>query len=117
MRDGDWKLVRPMIAGSRFFRPELCEGPEDEARTKAFVEADIRHKADPASVTEILPVPRLKRLQSEPLELYNLADDPGEMNDLAAQESDRVHRMQLVLENWFADIERERATIDPERRA
>ncbi|MEZ5394231.1 MAG: sulfatase-like hydrolase/transferase [Bryobacterales bacterium] len=111
MRDGDWKLVRPMISGSRFFRPELCEGPEDEARTKAFVEADIRHKADPASVEDILPVPRLKKLSPEPLELYNLADDPGEANDLAAQEPDRVHRMQVALENWFEDIEADRATI------
>jgi arylsulfatase A len=114
MRDGDWKLVRPMISGSRFFRPELCEGPEDESRTKAFVEADIRHKADPASVTDVLPVPRLKKLQPEPLELYYLADDPGEANDLAPQEPDRVHRMQVALENWFADVERDRATIgDP----
>ncbi len=108
MRDGDWKLVRPMISGSRFFRPELCEGPEDEARTKAFVEADIRHKADPASVTDVLPVPRLKKLEPEPLELYNLREDPGEQSDLAAQEPDRVHRMQVALENWFEDIERER---------
>jgi len=111
MRDGDWKLVRPMISGSRFFRPELCVGPEDEARTKAFVEADIRHKADPASVTGTLPVPRLKKLEPEPLELYNLAEDPGEANDLAAREPDRVHRMQTALENWFEDVERERATI------
>ena len=111
MRDGDWKLVRPMISGSRFFRPELCESPEDELRTKAFVEADIRHKADPSSVTDILPVPRLKKLEPEPLELYNLADDPGESKDLAAQEPDRVHRMQVALENWFEEVEREREAI------
>ena len=111
MRDGDWKLVRPMIEGSRFFRPELCEGPEDEARTKAFVEADMQHKADPASVRDVLPVPRLKKLEPEPLELYNLAQDPGEANDLAAQDPDRVHRMQTALENWFESVEAGRATI------
>jgi len=62
-------------------------------------------------VTGTLPVPRLKKLEPEPLELYNLAEDPGEANDLAAREPDRVHRMQTALENWFEDVERERATI------
>ncbi len=112
MRDGDWKLVRPMIEGTRFFTPELCESPEDVARTTAFVEADLKHKEDPAAVQSILPVPRLKKLQPEPPQLYNLAEDPGETNDLAAADPDRVSRMLGALEQWFEEVEAERATID-----
>ena len=112
MRDGEWKLVRPMIEGTRFFKPELCESPEDVERTKAFVEADMKHKEDPAAIRDILPVPRLKRLEPEPPQLYRLSDDPGETRDLAAAEPDRVHRMLGELERWFEDVEASRASID-----
>ncbi len=112
VRDGDWKLVRPMIEGTRFFKPEMCESPEDVARTRAFVEADMKHKENPAAVQDILPVPRLKKLQPEPPQLYNLAADPGERSDLAATDPDRVHRMLGDLEQWFEDVEAERASID-----
>lgn len=112
VRDGDWKLVRPMIEGTRFFKPEMCESAEDVARTRAFVEADMKHKENPAAVQDILPVPRLRKLEPEPPQLYNLADDPGERVDLAAAEPDRVYRMLGDLEQWFEDVEAERATID-----
>lgn len=112
VRDGDWKLVRPMIEGTRFFKPEMCESPEDVARTQAFVEADMKHKEDPAAIQDILPVPRLKKLEPEPPQLYNLADDPGERHDLAAAEPARVGRMLGDLEQWFEDVRAERASID-----
>ena len=44
MRDGDWKLVRPMISGTRYFSKELYVSEEDELRTKAFTDADTQHK-------------------------------------------------------------------------
>jgi arylsulfatase A-like enzyme len=112
VRDGNWKLVRPMIEGTRFFSNDLCESDEDIARTAAFVEADCKHKEDPATIAGILPVPRLKPQHPEPPELYNLAEDPGETNDLAAANPDRVHRMVNDLENWFESVEADRATID-----
>ena len=111
VRDGDWKLVRPMIRGTRFFRGELCVSDEDRARTAAFVEADMKHKENPRAVTETLPVPRLKPQQPEPPELYNLAVDPEEKRDLAAQDPDRVRRMLGGLEEWFESVEAERETI------
>ena len=112
MRDGQWKLVRPMIAGTRSFSPELCVGPEDVERTRAFVEADLKHKEDPAAIQQILPYPRIKRLDPEPPQLYDLASDPGEKHDLAAAEPDRVGRMLGALEDWFDEVEADRAVID-----
>ena len=111
VRDGHWKLVRPMIRGTRFFRDELCVSDEDRARTAAFVEADMKHKENPATVTATLPVPRLKPQKPENPELYNLADDPEEQNDLAEKNPDRVRRMLGQLEEWFAGVEAERETI------
>ena len=112
VRDGDWKLVRPLIPGTRFFREELCVSAEDWARTAAFIEADIKHKENPAAVTDIVPVPRLKPQQPEPPELFNLAEDPGEESDLASRHPDRVRRMLGALEEWFERVEAERRTID-----
>ena len=112
VRDGDWKLVRPMIRGTRFFRDELCVSDEDRARTAAFIEADMKHKENPLSVSSLVPVPRLMAKEPEPPELYNLADDPGEQRDLAAQHPDRVRRMLGQLEQWFTEVEADRSTID-----
>ena len=111
MRDGDWKLVRPMISGTRYFSKELYVSKEDELRTKAFTDADTQHKKDPRSIMELLPIPRVKLPDPEPPELYNLADDPGEQCDLANEHPDRVSRMLGDLETWFEDVEAERRTI------
>jgi len=111
MRDGNWKLVRPMIKGTRFFSKELYVSEEDERRTQAFVEADQRHKKDPLSVSELLPVPRVNLPPPETPELYDLSIDPGEENDLAAKFPDRVSNMLGQLETWFEEVEAERRTI------
>ena len=47
-----------------------------------------------------------------PPELYNIAKDPLERENLADREPDRVHRMLLELETWFEEVEAERATIE-----
>ena len=112
VRDGDWKLVRPMIRGTRFFRDEMCVSDEDRARTAAFIEADMKHKEDPRSVSAVLPVPRLRPQEPEAPELYDLSSDPGEQRDLAAQHPDRVRRMLGALEEWFERVEAERRTIE-----
>jgi arylsulfatase A-like enzyme len=111
VRDGNWKLVRPMIAGTRFFSKELYASEEDEAKMRAFVEADLLHKKDPQAVTALLPVPRIRMPPPEPPQLYDLSADPFEAEDLAAQHPERVARMLRQLESWFEDVEAERLTI------
>ena len=111
MRDGDWKLVRPMISGTRYFSKELYVSEEDELLTKAFTDADTQHKRDPQSVAELLPIPRVKLPSPEPPELYNLSQDPGEQRDLASEHPERVSRMLGELETWLQDVEAERRTI------
>ena len=111
MRDGDWKLVQPMISGTRYFSKELYVSEEDELRTKAFSKADSQHKQDPQSISELLPIPRVRLPDPEPPELYNLAEDPGEQNDLASKYPERTSKMLTELETWFEEVEAERLTI------
>lgn len=111
VRDGDWKLVRPLIRGTRFFREEHCVSAEDWARTAAFIEADMKHKENPAAVLNTVPVPRLKPQEPEPPELYDLAADPGEERDVAEEHPDRVRRMLGALEDWFDRVEADREAI------
>jgi arylsulfatase A-like enzyme len=113
VRDGDWKLIRPMIAGTRYYKkPDLYVSAEDEARTQAFIEADIRQREDPGALQDLLPIPNLKYPSAEAPELYNLAQDPGETHNLAEQHPDIVHRLLGELETWFDSVERDRQTID-----
>ena len=108
MRDGPWKLVRPTISGTRFFNKDLYETDEDVARMLAFVEADLAHKQDPEKPRVLVPVPRLRLPPPEPAQLYQLDTDPGEQNDLAAQQPQRVASMLRQLESWFEDVEADR---------
>jgi len=110
MRDGQWKLVRPMIAGTRFFNKALYASEADEEKVRAFIEADLRHKKDPSSVMAPLPVPTLKMLPPEAPELYDLASDPGETTNLATTQPERVSRMLRELETWFESVEADRLT-------
>lgn len=113
VRAGDWKLVRPMITGTRYYQnPDLFVSDEDAARTAAFIEADIKHKEDPTSISELLPVPNIKYPAAEKAELFNLAEDPGECFNVASQYPDIVHKLSAELETWFENVEAERRTID-----
>ena len=45
VREGNWKLVRPMISGTRFYaNEELYVSKEDATMASAFIEADIKRK-------------------------------------------------------------------------
>ena len=101
MRDGDWKLVRPRIEEAMGSGNEghwlwvAIYGPEYFARNGII--------RDPEPHRDI-PPPR-------PPELYNIAADPLERQNLADAYPERVHRMLAELETWFAEVEEERAAI------
>jgi len=103
MRDGDWKLVRPCIPEAmgitrqdrEWLRVSMYE-PEQ------FIENGILVDSFPPRELSNPPPP----------ELYNIADDPDEREDLAAAEPERVARMLRELETWFEEVEAERATIN-----
>ncbi len=46
------------------------------------------------------------RPNSQPIQLYNLADDPSELHDLAAQHPDLVRKMLGEFNAWEAELER-----------
>ncbi|GAJ16128.1 unnamed protein product, partial [marine sediment metagenome] len=53
---------------------------------------------------------KLHRIQGKKadvkMELYNLAHDPAEQNDLADQDTDRANSMKSQLEDWLASVVR-----------
>jgi arylsulfatase A len=102
MRDGDWKLVRPAIAGNA----TITEADRQWLRTSMYEpEYFERH----GIIREPLPAPA-PAMPPAP-ELYNIADDPLEQRNLALEQPARAHRMLCELENWFESVEAERATI------
>ena len=96
MRDGPWKLYWPRI-------PEaMVKLQEDnvavrELMSRGHFEMAVRN----------LPVERTLSAPGEP-ELYHIAEDPCETRDLAAAHPDRLSRMRIAAENWFASVEAER---------
>ncbi|MBT3602216.1 MAG: arylsulfatase [Candidatus Latescibacteria bacterium] len=100
MRDGDWKLVRPVI------RETTWTDPEEQAEDSKFRDAPWEHFApvEGPFPDRALPSP------TQP-ELYNIADDPHEQNDLSDQHPDRAGKMLTQLETWFQDVEKDRESI------
>jgi arylsulfatase A len=101
MRDGDWKLVRPAI-GEAMAVPDIHWLQTCMYEHEYFIEHGIITEPDPPR--DVPPPP--------PAELYNLADDPLEQNDLAAEQPERASKMLRELETWFEEVETERATIE-----
>ena len=104
IRDGDWKLVRPRISEAMatpcvdpWLRISMYE-PE------RLIEGGLLK--DPEPPRTVPPPP--------PPELYNIADDPLEEVDLADRHPEVAHRLLRELENWFEEVEEERASIDDE---
>jgi len=58
------------------------------------------------------PEPPRSIPEPPPPELYNIAGDPLEDVNLAADHPDIAHKMLVELETWFEEVEQERATID-----
>jgi len=101
MRDGDWKLVRPSIR-------------ESMRLTEADLAMDRELKYEQAKHSEITRTPEPDREipPPPPPQLYNLAHDPLETRDLAAQDPGRTTRMLRALETWFEEVEAERRSIE-----
>lgn len=99
IRDGDWKLVRPAIREAMAV-PDIhwlwvsMYGPEH------FLHNGILRQEPPRQV----PPP-------SPPELYNIAVDPLERQNLAAQYPEIVRRLLCELETWFEQVEAERRSI------
>lgn len=111
VRDGDWKLVRPAL-------PLPPATPADQKLADDYVLLDIAYKYEPERVTSIARWPEPERIIDNPPrpELYNIANDPLELNDLWDEHPDRAAKLLVDLENWFDEVEAERRTIpDGER--
>jgi len=99
MRDGDWKLYWPWVPEAKV--KLKSDGPPVE---RLLREPHFLMDIDNPSVERDLSPPK------EP-ELYHITDDPAESRDLAAQHPDRVARMRREAENWFEEVEKERAEV------
>jgi arylsulfatase A len=101
VRDGDWKLVRPAI---REAMAAPCCNPW--LRISMYEPERIIRDG-------LLKEPEPPRTIPPPVrpELYNIARDPLEMENLADQQPDIAARLLRDLENWFEDVERDRASI------
>jgi arylsulfatase A len=99
MRDGDWKLVRPAI-------PETMTVDEPDR----LVDRGLNQRLDDR-VTAIEAPPREEPVLDDvpPPFLFNVADDPFEERDLAAEHPDRVRAMGAALDAWFEEVEADRA--------
>lgn len=101
VREGDWKLVRPVIPIT------MWTDPSEQEMDSALRDEPWRHfepVRGPFPPRELPPPP-------EP-QLFNIAEDPGEHNDLATEHPDRAGRMLGALESWFEQVEAERASIE-----
>ncbi len=104
IRDGDWKLVQPGIRHGQIT-------PQDgKWHHQAMYEYDTF--AESGVIREPLPVINPDE-RAEP-QLFHIAEDPMEQNDLAQAEPDRLHRLRTDLETWFEDVEADRRSIDDE---
>lgn len=101
IREGEWKLVRPAIKEAMAV-PDIQWLHTTMYEYEYFLEHGVIQDPDPAR--EVPPPPEA--------ELYNLAQDPLERENLAAQHPEVAGRLLRELETWFEEVETERATID-----
>jgi arylsulfatase A len=104
VRDGDWKLVRPTQREAMAV-PDIHWLFVSMYGYEYFLYHDIFRNAEPP---RSLPEPVAP-------ELYNIAKDPLEKENLAAQYPDVARGLLLKLENWFEDVERDFREVYPIR--
>ncbi|MFC1452125.1 arylsulfatase [Verrucomicrobiota bacterium] len=103
MRDGDWKLIRPIIQEAMAV-PDIHWLKTSMYEAEYFVENGVILDPDPPRTVPDPP----------PAELYNVAQDPLEQRNLAEEHPDTARRMLRELETWFEEVDAERRTIDDE---
>jgi hypothetical protein len=99
MREGDWKLVFPNIHIP--FASAM-----DQAMADTYVNLDIEYKYNPERIPKIradLFPERVLPAPPQP-ELYNIREDPLELNNLAEREPSRLGLMVSAVETWFEDV-------------
>ena len=100
VRDGDWKLVRPRIAEA------MWVAPEDLAVDRGLKYEPHRHPSISETPEPVREIPALPRV-----ELYNLALDPQETENLVERFPERAAGLLRALETWFDEVEAERRAI------
>ncbi len=101
MRDGPWKLVRPAITST------MQVTNSDRLVDRAL------NMNEPGRIVEIdrSPLPDPGPLDAQQPLLFHLPTDPFEQTDVAPEHPERVRRMSAALDDWFAEVEAERARI------
>jgi hypothetical protein len=100
MRDGAWKLIRPIIKEAMWLAREDTD-------------MDRRLKYEPEGITDICRDPEPPRTIPDPppAMLFNLEEDPYERQNLAGERPDVLSRMQGELDTWFESVESDRLSI------
>jgi arylsulfatase A-like enzyme len=103
MRDGPWKLLRPVLHEAN------TTSREEQQIDKKLLRFPPESEIDRSWLTK--PFPPRTLPPAHAWELYNLDHDQGENINLAATDPVRVRNMARELETWFESVEQDRISI------
>lgn len=96
IRDGDWKLIFPRVDEAMAINePWLLVSMYGAEHFEHY--GIMEERCPPRDIPDERPTPQL----------YNLADDPGEQNDLYATNREQAGRLEKKLDTWFEDVSRD----------
>lgn len=97
MRDGDMKLVYPLIHSFFAMSKEDCD-----------MDADIKKHPEKYVTIHAEPVPKRTLPSDVKAELYDLQKDPEESDDIYNKNEKIGNFMEEKLHRWFEDVEKDR---------